>query len=206
LNEWIAESDYDCSTNDGVRGGVESIGETWLLDTVDVVVSNCTLNLDKPEDGQNNFCRKFSSIKTRWAGDFGLLCDELPTQRRLWMIRILRAGISGHFRNWIFRNVWSSDSNFRIEICATGGTLAGDWCVGVSIVYGNGLTKASRGECWEHHQVNFVTSKSVDDDGHTLVRGCRMAVCEKCALNGWLGLNRMRSKLRNRRERVGECV
>jgi hypothetical protein len=28
LNEWIAESDYDCSTNDGVRGGVESIGET----------------------------------------------------------------------------------------------------------------------------------------------------------------------------------
>lgn len=187
LNEWIVknpittvqqmmELEAEC---DRLRR------ETPLIatDTVDVVVSNCVLNLVKPEDKQQLFAEIFRVLKRGGRAVISdIVCDELPTQAIMDDPDLWSGCISGAFLETEFLEMFENAGFHGIEILVR---QEEPWQV-IDGVEFRSLTvrahKGKQGECFEHHQAVIYKGpwKSVqDDDGHTLVRGARMAVCEK---------------------------
>ncbi len=187
LNEWIVknpittvqqmmELEAEC---DRLRR------ETPLIatDTVDVVVSNCVLNLVKPEDKQQLFAEIFRVLKRGGRAVISdIVCDELPTQAIMDDPDLWSGCISGAFLETEFLEMFENAGFHGIEILVR---QEEPWQV-IDGVEFRSLTvrayKGKQGECLEHHQAVIYKGpwKSVqDDDGHTLVRGARMAVCEK---------------------------
>lgn len=187
LNEWIVknpittvqqmmELEAEC---DRLRR------ETPLIatDTVDVVVSNCVLNLVKPEDKQQLFAEIFRVLKRGGRAVISdIVCDELPTQAIMDDPDLWSGCISGAFLETEFLEMFENAGFYGIEILVR---QEEPWQV-IDGVEFRSLTvrayKGKQGECLEHHQAVIYKGpwKSVqDDDGHTLVRGARMAVCEK---------------------------
>ena len=187
LNEWIVknpitsvqqmmELEAEC---DRLRR------ETPLIatDTVDVVVSNCVLNLVKPEDKQQLFSEIFRVLKRGGRAVISdIVCDELPTQAIMDDPDLWSGCISGAFLETEFLEMFENAGFHGIEILVR---QEEPWQV-IDGVEFRSLTvrayKGKQGECLEHHQAVIYKGpwKSVqDDDGHTLVRGARMAVCAK---------------------------
>ncbi|MCX5964048.1 MAG: methyltransferase domain-containing protein [Cyanobacteria bacterium] len=187
LNEWIVknpittvqqmiELEAEC---DRLRR------ETPLIatDTVDVVVSNCVLNLVKPEDKQQLFAEIFRVLKRGGRAVISdIVCDELPTQAIMDDPDLWSGCISGAFLETEFLEMFENAGFHGIEILVR---QEEPWQA-IDGVEFRSLTvrayKGKQGECLEHHQAVIYKGpwKSVqDDDGHTLVRGARMAVCEK---------------------------
>jgi ubiquinone/menaquinone biosynthesis C-methylase UbiE len=187
LNEWIVknpittvqqmmELEAEC---DRLRR------ETPLIatDTVDVVVSNCVLNLVKPEDKQQLFAEIFRVLKRGGRAVISdIVCDELPTQAIMDDPDLWSGCISGAFLETEFLEMFENAGFHGIEILVR---QEEPWQV-IDGVEFRSLTvrayKGKQGECLEHHQAVIYKGpwKSVqDDDGHTLVRGARMAVCAK---------------------------
>ena len=187
LNEWIVknpittvqqmmELEAEC---DRLRR------ETPLIatDTVDVVVSNCVLNLVKPEDKEQLFAEIFRVLKRGGRAVISdIVCDELPTQAIMDDPDLWSGCISGAFLETEFLEMFENAGFHGIEILVR---QEEPWQV-IDGVEFRSLTvrayKGKQGECLEHHQAVIYKGpwKSVqDDDGHTLVRGARMAVCEK---------------------------
>ena len=187
LNEWIVknpitsvqqmmELEAEC---DRLRR------ETPLIatDTVDVVVSNCVLNLVKPEDKQQLFSEIFRVLKRGGRAVISdIVCDELPTQAIMDDPDLWSGCISGAFLETEFLEMFENAGFHGIEILVR---QEEPWQV-IDGVEFRSLTvrayKGKQGDCLEHHQAVIYKGpwKSVqDDDGHTLVRGARMAVCAK---------------------------
>ncbi len=187
LNEWIVknpittvqqmmELEAEC---DRLRR------ETPLIatGTVDVVVSNCVLNLVKPEDKQQLFAEIFRVLKRGGRAVISdIVCDELPTQAIMDDPDLWSGCISGAFLETEFLEMFENAGFHGVEILVR---QEEPWQV-IDGVEFRSLTvrayKGKRGECLEHHQAVIYKGpwKSVqDDDGHTLVRGARMAVCAK---------------------------
>jgi arsenite methyltransferase len=187
LNEWIVknpittvqqmmELEAEC---DRLRR------ETPLIatDTVDVVVSNCVLNLVKPEDKQQLFAEIFRVLKRGGRAVISdIVCDELPTQAIMDDPDLWSGCISGAFLETEFLEMFENAGFYGIEILVR---QEEPWQV-IDGVEFRSLTvrayKGKQGQCLEHHQAVIYKGpwKSVqDDDGHTLVRGARMAVCAK---------------------------
>ena len=187
LNEWIVknpittvqqmmELEAEC---DRLRR------ETTLIatDTVDVVVSNCVLNLVKPEDKQQLFAEIFRVLKRGGRAVISdIVCDELPTQAIMDDPNLWSGCISGAFLETEFLEMFENAGFHGIEILVR---QEEPWQV-IDGVEFRSLTvrayKGKQGECLEHHQAVIYKGpwKLVqDDDGHTLVRGARMAVCKK---------------------------
>ena len=151
--------------------------------TVDVVVSNCVLNLVKPEDKQQLFSEIFRVLKRGGRAVISdIVCDELPTQAIMDDPDLWSGCISGAFLETEFLEMFENAGFHGIEILVR---QEEPWQV-IDGVEFRSLTvrayKGKQGECLEHHQAVIYKGpwKSVqDDDGHTLVRGARMAVCAK---------------------------
>ena len=151
--------------------------------TVDVVVSNCVLNLVKPEDKQQLFAEIFRVLKRGGRAVISdIVCDELPTQMIMDDPDLWSGCISGAFLETEFLEMFENAGFHGIEILVR---QEEPWQV-IDGVEFRSLTvrayKGKQGECLEHHQAVIYKGpwKSVqDDDGHTLVRGARMAVCAK---------------------------
>ena len=151
--------------------------------TVDVVVSNCVLNLVKPEDKQQLFAEIFRVLKRGGRAVISdIVCDELPTQAIMDDPDLWSGCISGAFLETEFLEMFENAGFHGIEILVR---QEESWQV-IDGVEFRSLTvrayKGKQGECLEHHQAVIYKGpwKSVqDDDGHTLVRGARMAVCAK---------------------------
>ncbi len=152
-------------------------------DTVDMVVSNCVLNLVKPEDKQQLFAEIFRVLKRGGRAVISdIVCDELPTQAIMDDPDLWSGCISGAFLETEFVEMFENAGFHGIEILVR---QEEPWQV-IDGVEFRSLTvrayKGKQGECLERHQAVIYKGpwKSVqDDDGHTLVRGARMAVCAK---------------------------
>jgi len=152
-------------------------------DTVDVVVSNCVLNLVKPEDKQQLFAEIFRVLKRGGRAVISdIVCDELPTQAIMDDPDLWSGCISGAFLETEFLEMFENAGFHGIEILVR---QEEPWQV-IDGVEFRSLTvrayKGKQGACLEHHHAVIYKGpwKSVqDDDGHTLVRGARMAVCAK---------------------------
>jgi arsenite methyltransferase len=152
-------------------------------DSVDAVVSNCVLNLVKNEDRHQLFSEVFRVLRRGGRAIISdIVSDEdvppsLQNDPRLWS-----GCISGAFREDAFLEAFENAGFYGVEILTRQEEA---WAVVDGIEF-RSLTvqawKGKEGPCLDHRQAviyNGPWKAVVDDDGHRLERGKRMAVCDK---------------------------
>ena len=151
--------------------------------SVDVVISNCVLNLVKPEDKKQLFNEIFRVLKRGGRAVISdIVCDEDPTEKIMNDPDLWSGCIAGAFREDSFLKMFEDAQFYGVEILKREET---PWQVIDGIEFRSMTIRAYKGkegECWERKQAVVYKGpwKQVrDDDGHTYCRGERMAVCDK---------------------------
>lgn len=152
-------------------------------DSVDVVVSNCVLNLVAASDKGNLF-KGIHRVLARGgrAVISDIVCDEDPPESIRSDPKLWSGCIAGAFREDRFLEMFEEAGFYGVEILDR---QEEPWRVIEGIEF-RSLTvrayKGKQGPCMERNQAviykgpwNYVR----DDDGHTLYRGKRTAVCDK---------------------------
>ncbi|MCD9186006.1 MAG: methyltransferase domain-containing protein [Pyrinomonadaceae bacterium] len=152
-------------------------------DSIDVILSNCVLNLVKPELKEQMFAEMFRVLKR--GGRVAIsdivsdedVPDHLQKNAELWS-----GCISGAFREDLFIEAFEKAGFYGIEIVKRDEK---PWRVVEGIEFRSVTVTAYKGKqgvCWERNQAVIYKGpwkKVIDDDGHVLERGARMAVCDK---------------------------
>jgi len=152
-------------------------------DSIDVILSNCVLNLVKSEDKEQMFEEMFRVLKRggRIATSDIVSDEDVPQHMRndpkLWS-----GCISGAFREDKFIEAFEKAGFYGMEIVKRDEnpwqTVEGIEFRSITIV----AYKGKQGECLERNQAVVYKGpwkKVLDDDGHMLERGQRMSVCDK---------------------------
>jgi arsenite methyltransferase len=159
-------------------------GEPLVPDgSVDLVLSNCVLNLVRPDHKRELFHEIHRVLKKGGrAAISDIVCDE-PVPAHLQADPELWAGcISGALREDEFLEAFAEAGFYGITIASR---QTEPWRVVEGIEFRSVTVvayKGKEGPCLERNQAVIYKGpwkKVVDDDGHTLVRGQRMAVCDK---------------------------
>ena len=152
-------------------------------ESVDVIVSNCVLNLVRPEDKQQLFSEMYRVLKNGGRTVISdIICDELPTQAILDDPALWSGCIAGAFREDQFLEMFEAAGFHGIEILNRADQ---PWQVIDGIEFRSVTVRAYKGKagpCLERNQAVIYRGpwKEVrDDDGHVLERGKPMAVCDK---------------------------
>lgn len=152
-------------------------------DSIDVVISNCVLNLVKTADREQMFAEIFRVLRRGGRAVISdIVCDE-PVPEHLQADSELWSGcISGAFMEHEFLQAFERAGFHGVEIVER---QAEPWTVVEGIQFRSLTVRAYKGKegpCQDHRQAVIYRGpwKTVeDDDGHLLRRGERMAVCEK---------------------------
>ena len=152
-------------------------------ESVDVVLSNCVLNLVRPEDKEQLFNEMFRVVR---RGGRVCISDivadedvpvELQRDAELWS-----GCIAGAYREDAFLDAFDRAGFYGMEIVKRDEkawrTIQGIEFRSVTV----GAHKGKQGPCWERKQTVIYRGpwrKVIDDDGHVLERGKRIAVCDK---------------------------
>lgn len=152
-------------------------------DSIDVVLSNCVLNLVKSTDKEQLFREMFRVVKKGGRVAISdIVADEdvpehLQNNAELWS-----GCISGAFREDLFLEAFDRAGFYGMEIVKRD---SNPWRVVEGIEF-RSITvvayKGKQGACRERNQAVIYKGpwkKVIDDDGHVLERGARMAVCDK---------------------------
>ena len=152
-------------------------------DSVDVVISNCVLNLVRPEDKRQLFGEIFRVLKRGGRTVISdIVCDEAPTAEIINNPDLWSGCIAGAFREDEFIEMFAAAGFYGMEILVR---QSEPWQVIDGIEFRSMTVRAFKGkegECRDRNQAVVYRGpwKAVqDDDGHTLYRGQRMAVCAK---------------------------
>jgi len=152
-------------------------------DSIDVIVSNCVLNLVKQSDRQLLFSEMFRVLR---RGGRAVISDivsdehvpkEMQQDPRLWS-----GCISGAFEEKKFFEAFEDAGFYGARLLAR---QAAPWATVGGIEFRSVTIEAYKGKegpCMDHLQAVVYKGpwKSVtDDDGHVLRRGVRTAVCKK---------------------------
>ena len=151
--------------------------------TVDTVISNCVLNLVRPQDKQQLFAEIYRVLKRGGKAVISdIVCDEDPTPKILNDPELWSGCIAGAFREDNFLKMFEDAGFYGIEILKREET---PWQVIDGVEFRSMTVRAYKGKdgaCWERKQSVIYQGpwKQVqDDDGHIFCRGERMAVCDK---------------------------
>jgi len=152
-------------------------------DSVDVVVSNCVLNLVGNADRHQLFSEIFRVLNRGGRAVISdIVCDE-PVPEHLQNDANLWSGcISGAFVEHEFLNAFAEAGFYGIEILSRQEEA---WAVVEGIEFRSVTIRAYKGKegpCKDQRQAviyNGPWKQVVDDDGHTLRRGVHTAVCGK---------------------------
>lgn len=152
-------------------------------ESVDVIVSNCVLNLVRSGDKARLFAEMFRVLRMGGrAAISDIVSDEdVPEELRndpdLWS-----GCISGAWREDAFVEAFERAGFFGIQLAKRDSvpwrTVRGIEFRSVTIT----AHKGKQGPCLERNQALIYAGpwkQVVDDDGHVFVRGKRMAVCDK---------------------------
>ncbi len=152
-------------------------------DSVDVVISNCVLNLVRPEDKQQLFAEIFRVLKRGGRAVISdIVCDEDPTPTILNDPDLWSGCIAGAFREDNFLKMFEDAGFYGVEILKREST---PWQVIDGVEFRSMTVRAYKGKegvCLERMQSIVYKGpwkQVVDDDGHVFCRGERMAVCDK---------------------------
>ena len=151
--------------------------------SVDVVVSNCVLNLVRPGDKRQLFEEMFRVLKVGGRCVISdIVCDEDVPQEMQDDPQLWSGCISGAFREDAFLKMFEAAGFYGMHVIERGDqpwqTVKGIEFRAVTVA----AYKGKQGPCFEHYQAVIYKGpwrKVIDDDGHTLERGQRMAVCDK---------------------------
>lgn len=151
--------------------------------SVDLVISNCVLNLVREEDRRRLFDEIFRVLKVGGrAAISDIVSDEevpayLKANDELWS-----GCLSGAFTEAGFLKAFEDAGFYGVEIVKRDAqpwqTIEGIEFRSVTVV----AQKGKQGPCFERNQAVIYKGPwkaVVDDDGHMLYRGERMAVCDK---------------------------
>ena len=151
--------------------------------SVDVVISNCVLNLVRPQDKQQLFQEIYRVLKRGGRAVISdIVCDEDPNPEILNDSKLWSGCIAGAFREDLFLKMFEEAGFYGVEILVR---QPDPWQVIGGIEFRSMTVRAFKGKdgpCLDRHQAVVYKGpwKAVqDDDGHTLYRGERMAVCDK---------------------------
>src|SRR5512132_709010 len=160
-------------------------GEQPLIadESIDVVVSNCVLNLVRPEDKTQLFNEMYRVLKR--GGRIAIsdiVSDEIVPEHLAQDSDLWSACVSGAFQEEDFLRAFAAAKFHGIQI----EELRSEAYQTVEGIEFRAITvtayKGKEGPCIErNHAVIYrgPWKQVVDDDGHTLERGARMAVCDK---------------------------
>jgi ubiquinone/menaquinone biosynthesis C-methylase UbiE len=152
-------------------------------ESIDVIVSNCVLNLVRPEDKSALFAEMYRVLKRGGRAVISDIVSDEPVPEHLaddpdlWS-----ACVSGAFQEEDFLRAFETAKfhGIRIEDFHSQAyqTVEGIEFRAVTVT----AYKGKEGPCIERNQAVIYRGpwkRVVDDDGHTLERGARMAVCDK---------------------------
>ncbi len=149
----------------------------------DAVVSNCVLNLVRPEDKTQLFHEIHRVLRKGGRAVISdIVCDEEPTQAIMDDPELWSGCISGTFLEAGFLERFEEAGFYGIEVLKR---QEEPWQVIDGIEFRSMTVRAfcgKEGPCLERNQAAVYRGpwKSVtDDDGHILLRGERSAVCDK---------------------------
>jgi arsenite methyltransferase len=152
-------------------------------ESVDVIVSSCVLNLVRPEDKKQLFSEIYRVLKR--GGRIAIsdiVCDEPVPEALAQDANLWSACVSGAFQEEEFFRAFEQAGFYGIHIeefhSEPYQTVDGIEFRSITIT----AFKGKEGPCIEHNQAVIYRGpwkKVIDDDGHTLERGARTAVCEK---------------------------
>jgi len=151
--------------------------------SVDVVVSNCVLNLVRPQDKKQLFAEIYRVLKRGGRAVISdIVCDEDPTAEIINDPQLWSGCIAGAFREDAFVEMFAQAGFYGMEILSR---QSEPWQVIDGIEFRSVTVQAFKGKdgpCWERNQAVIYTGpwkQVLDDDGHTYDRGKRTAVCDK---------------------------
>jgi arsenite methyltransferase len=152
-------------------------------DSVDVIVSNCVLNLVRPEDKKQLFGEMYRVLKRGGRVVISDIVSDDPVPEHLTRDPDLwSACVSGAFQEQGFLRAFEEAQSHGIQIEELQSepyqTVAGIEFRAITVM----AYKGKEGPCIERNQAVIYRGpwkQVVDDDGHTLERGARMAVCDK---------------------------
>ena len=152
-------------------------------DSIDVILSNCVLNLVKPEFKEQMFNEMFRVLKKGGRVAISDIVSDEDVPEHLQNNAELWSGcISGAFREDAFIEAFEHAGFYGIEIVKRDEkpwrVVEGIEFRSVTIV----AYKGKQGACFERNQAVIYKGpwkKVLDDDGHALERGERIAVCDK---------------------------
>ena len=152
-------------------------------ESVDVVLSNCVLNLVRPEDKRQLFAEIHRVVRTGGRVAISDIVSDEDVPQELQDDPALWSGcISGAFREDLFLRAFEDAGFHGIELVARGDepwqTVQGIEFRTVTVV----AHKGKAGPCLERNQALVYRGpfrEVRDDDGHVFPRGERMAVCDK---------------------------
>jgi ubiquinone/menaquinone biosynthesis C-methylase UbiE len=152
-------------------------------ESVDLVLSNCVLNLVRPEGKEQLFREMFRVVRRGGRVAISdIVSDEdvpadLQGDPKLWS-----GCIAGAYREDAFIDAFDRAGFYGMEIVKRDEkpwrTIQGIEFRSITV----GAHKGKQGPCWERKQAVIYRGpwrKVIDDDGHVLERGKRMAVCDK---------------------------
>ncbi|MCA9262395.1 MAG: methyltransferase domain-containing protein [Planctomycetales bacterium] len=176
------------TTNDWIRAEAHANAQRreqpMIADhSVDVIVSNCVLNLVTPQDRRQLFAEMFRVLRRGGRAVISdIVCDE-PVPHDLKNDATLWSGcISGAYVEPEFLQAFTDAGFYGVEIVDR---PVEPWATVNGIEFRSVTVRAFKGKdgpCLDHHEAVIYKGpwKSVvDDDGHILRRGEPMAVCRK---------------------------
>jgi arsenite methyltransferase len=151
--------------------------------SVDVVISNCVLNLVRPEDKHNLFAEIFRALRRGGRAVISDIVSDEDVPVALQQDPELWSGcIAGTLREDLFLAAFEAAGFYGVTLLER---QAEPWRTVEGIEFRSvtvAAYKGKEGPCWDqkHAVVYRGPFREVeDDDGHVLRRGVRTAVCEK---------------------------
>jgi len=152
-------------------------------DSIDVIVSNCVLNLVRPADKQQLFTEMYRVLKRGGRVAISDIVSDEPIPEHLAQDpNLWSACVSGAFQEEELLRAFEDAKFHGIKIEEFSSTpyqtIEGIEFRAVTVT----AYKGKEGPCIERNQTVIYRGpwkQVVDDDGHTLERGARMAVCDK---------------------------
>ena len=152
-------------------------------DSVDIVLSNCVLNLVRPEEKAQLFAELFRVVKRGGRVAISDIVSDEDVPETMQRDPELWSGcVSGALREDRFLDAFDAAGFYGMTLAKRDETpwrtVHGIEFRSVTVV----AYKGKQGPCIERNQAviyNGPWKRVIDDDGHMLERGQRMAVCDK---------------------------
>lgn len=187
LDEWLKRNPIKNESDLALfEAQIKQIRETSPLipdESIDVVISNCVLNLVNHQDKATLFQEIYRALKQGGRAAISDIVSDEPVPLELQQDPELWSGcISGAFQEHEFLRAFEDAGFYGITIAKRDErpwrTVQGIEFRSITVL----AYKGKEGPCWDHKEAVVYKGpfqEITDDDGHRYRRGVRVSVCRK---------------------------